>query len=388
MHEQQLQELRREKWRLNGRPVRTLEDAREFIDSVGFCLLYPQRPPVLAPTFVGAYKGSDEKLPVAHMAFADPQRARGEGADGPSAAREIGIRGERFSGKQFHRVGVGIPVLLRPGRRPQSATAAEVRCALGVFAAAPSMRFTSSRKKGQFPKQRLRELLGGDISEAALDRALDELWAKLRITRVDYKQDEGVFWDVLFRWSPEAVKQGMHVSFAESLTALVSKYLDCVLAAQQEEVEQFFSKLIGRARVREAINALQAARELTLRARQRSRDVAGFVVAAAATEAAYDEVQAQATFEPLPPRAGHAAGATAPPRRPVAAVKTSPPSQGHRQGMSNARKLVIAIDGPAGSGKSTIAARLARKLGYVNLESGAMYRALALKAMEQTGVAR
>ena len=50
--------------------------------------------------------------------------------------------------------------------------------------------------------------------------------------------------------------------------------------------------------------------------------------------------------------------------------------------MSEPRKLIIAIDGPAGSGKSTIAQQLSRKLNYVNLETGAMYRALGLKALE------
>src|SRR5258708_15670078 len=56
-----------------------------------------------------------------------------------------------------------------------------------------------------------------------------------------------------------------------------------------------------------------------------------------------------------------------------------------RDSARGGRKIVIAIDGPAGSGKSTLASLLARKYGYTNIETGAMYRALALKAM-QTGV--
>src|SRR5438067_746410 len=46
-------------------------------------------------------------------------------------------------------------------------------------------------------------------------------------------------------------------------------------------------------------------------------------------------------------------------------------------------KLTITIDGPAGSGKSSVARRVAALLGYSYLDSGAMYRALALKALER-----
>jgi cytidylate kinase len=49
-------------------------------------------------------------------------------------------------------------------------------------------------------------------------------------------------------------------------------------------------------------------------------------------------------------------------------------------------KLIIAIDGPVGSGKSTVARRVAELLGYTCLNSGAMYRAVALKA-QRRGVA-
>src|SRR5450631_1718850 len=52
--------------------------------------------------------------------------------------------------------------------------------------------------------------------------------------------------------------------------------------------------------------------------------------------------------------------------------------------MSKERRLaVIAIDGPAASGKSTIARRLAQRLGFTYIDTGAMYRAVALWALRQ-----
>ncbi len=46
-----------------------------------------------------------------------------------------------------------------------------------------------------------------------------------------------------------------------------------------------------------------------------------------------------------------------------------------------ARRIVVAIDGPAGAGKSTVARAVAARLGYIYIDSGAMYRAVALWAL-------
>ena len=47
------------------------------------------------------------------------------------------------------------------------------------------------------------------------------------------------------------------------------------------------------------------------------------------------------------------------------------------------KKLVVAIDGPAGAGKSTVAQLAAKKLGYTYIDTGAMYRAVAWKTLQQ-----
>ncbi|MFA5276408.1 MAG: (d)CMP kinase, partial [Candidatus Omnitrophota bacterium] len=43
--------------------------------------------------------------------------------------------------------------------------------------------------------------------------------------------------------------------------------------------------------------------------------------------------------------------------------------------------MIVAIDGPAGAGKSTVAKILAKRLGFLYIDTGAMYRALTLKAL-------
>lgn len=46
------------------------------------------------------------------------------------------------------------------------------------------------------------------------------------------------------------------------------------------------------------------------------------------------------------------------------------------------KKIIIAIDGPAGAGKSTIAKKVAALLGYAYIDTGAMYRAVTLRFLE------
>jgi hypothetical protein len=262
MTDQELDQLRREKWHLNGRLVRTLEDARAFIELVGFCMLYPLRQPVLAPTFIGAWAGSDERLPTWQHAFSDPRAQE---------ATDLMVRllreRDAYEANQFDEnnaflvAGSIFPYFyaLVGERNPKQGPKPGPRSAYSQLACDA---FELIRRAGPISMQKMREDLGGSISLVALGHALGELWSRLRITRVDYKPDEGAFWDVLYRWSPDAVREGIGLSVAEALSALLSKYLDCVIAADQAEIEAFFGNFVPRSRAKEAINALLAAREL------------------------------------------------------------------------------------------------------------------------------
>lgn len=263
MTDSELQQARSEKWHLDGRPVHTIEEARAFMESVGFSLLYPIRPPVLAPTFVGAWVGADDRLPTWQHAFADPRAQNAKDLMVRLLRERAAFEANLYDENNAFLIAASVfPYFyaLVGERNPKQVIKAGTRSEYSQLACDA---YEVIRREGPISKQKLGETLGGSLSGAALDRGLSELWSRLRITRVDYNASEGASWDVLYRWAPDAVREGISLSVGEALTALLSKYLDCVVAADQQEIETFFDKVVPRSRVKDAVKALLAARELT-----------------------------------------------------------------------------------------------------------------------------
>jgi len=268
MTEEELQQQRREKWRVTGeeRAVRTLEDARVFLQEVGFCLAFPARPAVLAPIFAAACLGSDQNLPDRGKALADKRM---------QAAQELMVRllRERSAFEAQYEAGLPggeLPLLIGAAefpyfyalvgeRNPKSAPSGGMR---GEKKLLPHV-FEMIQKRGPLSKRKIREAMGDAVSEAAIDRALHELWQKLRLIRVDHSPAEGSTWDLLYRWAPEMVREGVRISTAEALSAAISKYLETVIAAEMKEIEDFFGRLASRSRVGEVVRALLSAREFS-----------------------------------------------------------------------------------------------------------------------------
>lgn len=263
MTDQELIELRREKWHVTGKPVHTLDDARSFIESVGFCLLLPLETPLLVPTFVGAWAGSDENLPRLRQAFSNPRAKEATELMVRLLRDKSAYEANLFDENNAFLLSAAVfPYFyaLAGERNPRQAPKSGPRSPYSQLACDA---YQIIHRKGPISKLKLLEDLGKGISVPALDRSLAEFWSKLRITRVDYHESEGASWDVLQRWAPDAVSEGVNTSVNSALSALVSKYLDCVIAADLPELEIFLGNFVARSKVREAVNALLAARELS-----------------------------------------------------------------------------------------------------------------------------
>lgn len=105
-------------------------------------------------------------------------------------------------------------------------------------------------------------LLGKEVTEAAVLRALTELWQHLRVVPIPQPDGAPAQWELVATRFTKQIKAGANAGQPTALSALISLYLGQALVATEEEIEVFLSPLAARSRTRDVVHALIAARQL------------------------------------------------------------------------------------------------------------------------------
>ncbi|MDR3793316.1 MAG: hypothetical protein P4L03_08040 [Terracidiphilus sp.] len=246
--------------RQNGHGTITLEDARTWIEETGLCLFLPRRQfaPAIAPSFVEAVAGQRNATP-------DPKHI--------ALAEELLIRLEKDG------IAVRLNLLGQPGEQPDFVVAAwvlpYVYALRGDRDWRRSPQLTGSRQVSPLAIQAyklleagdanissLKHTLGREVTDAAVLRAITELWQQLRIIPVIAGPGVPAKWQLLRTRFQKAIAEGASTSQVTAISVLASIYLQAVIAATMEEVEVFLSPLTARSKVREVLRGLVATRQV------------------------------------------------------------------------------------------------------------------------------
>jgi hypothetical protein len=246
--------------RQNGHGAITLEDARTWIEETGLCLFLPRRQfsASIAPSFVEAVAGHQNATP-------DPKHI--------TLAEELLVRLETDG------VAVRLNLLGQPGEQPDFVVAAWVLPYVYALRGDRDWRrcpqLTGSRQVSQLAVQAYKHLetgdttlaalthaLGREVTEAAVLRAITELWQQLRIIPVVSAPGQPAKWQLLRTRFQKAIAEGASTSQVTAISVLASIYLQAVIAAGMEEVEQFLAPLTARSKVREVLRGLVATRQV------------------------------------------------------------------------------------------------------------------------------
>jgi 23S rRNA pseudouridine2605 synthase len=254
---EQLQAVRAERWRQKQNPALTLDEASAWVGATGLCLFLPRRNQFMtpAPSFVEACIGAPSDTPSP----AEIENARGlmiratESAD----ALPLNLFGVHTDQPDFLASPEAFPYIfsLRGGRNwktpPPKASPLVVET-WKVLEPGASLEATE-----------IQAALGREITESAVMRSLFELWSGLRVMPV-YTPDGPTRWELTQARFSEAMNAANRIAQTTGLSALVSLYLESVIAATPEEIEIFLSPLTARSKVRDVVNGLAATRQITI----------------------------------------------------------------------------------------------------------------------------
>jgi 23S rRNA pseudouridine2605 synthase len=309
---EQLQAERAERWRQKSNPVLTLEDAAAWLNTTGLCLFLPRRHQFLAPapSFVEACSGGPSETP-SREAIENTSSLMIRLIES-GAVLPLNLFGTLSEQPDFLATRDAFPYIfsLRGGRSWKVVPAKASPLVAEIW--------KLLEKDASLETTEIQAALGRELTEAAVLRGLMELWTALRVIPV-YAANEPTRWELTQTRFSDALNAANKIAQTTAVSALVSLYLESVLAATPDEVETFLSPLTSRSKVREVVNGLAATRQVSIIpvGTQTMFHVAGSLPEFAEPEpaAAAPEAAPRPRFE-RPPFAGTSRETRGPERRP------------------------------------------------------------------------
>ena len=256
MTTEQLQAARAEKWRQKTNPLLTIEDAEAWIESTGVSLFLPRKTQLQspAPSFVEAVLGETNVTPppvAIQNAFDLATRLFAA-----EKATPLNLLGAVSEQPDFLISPEALPyVFALRGDRDWKRGPREKSSPLVVES------WKMLKREGALTVPELQAQLGREVTEGAVLRSLSELWTALRVLPV-YTAGEATTWELFESRNQKVMQIGGGMAQATALSALISLYLDSVIAATSDEIETFLSPLAPRSRIREVAHGLTATRQL------------------------------------------------------------------------------------------------------------------------------
>jgi hypothetical protein len=244
-------------WHTSGEPLATLDSATDWLLQMGL-VPYAPRPlqfPAPAPSLAEAALGAPAlEVSLAQLA---PANALLERLVASGAAIPLNLTGALGETPDFLCSPQALPFVftLRGDKNWKQVPAATGSATVSPLAVALHKILV---EHGPLPILDLVLQAGREVTEAAVLRALGELWAQLRVLPRP-QVGAPTLWELTSARYTRQMKAGSNAGVPTALSALISLYLGAAIAATAEEVEVFLSPLAARSRIRDVVHGLLTA---------------------------------------------------------------------------------------------------------------------------------
>jgi 23S rRNA pseudouridine2605 synthase len=261
----QLAAARLTHWHQNAEPILTINMLRDWLNASGLILYIPrmQQIPSPAPSFVESILGTPNAAPT--LAEAEQPRSLLARLIADGGAIPLNLLGNPTgTGTEtpdFIVSPLAFPYIftLRGDKAWKQPPATSGAAKVSPLALAT---YNLLVERITLSAYDLATQLGKEVTEAAVLRALTELWQHLRVIPIPQSDGAATLWELTSTRFTKQIKAGANAGQPTALSALITLYLGQAIVATEDDIETFLSPIASRSRIRDVVHALMSARHI------------------------------------------------------------------------------------------------------------------------------